>query len=269
MVPRCTTHYVPVVSPSDGCVPALSPSRPGWDGLAPVYDWRRFEVQVEPRIAFGEHRSPFAGRCASPPARALGRCQFASSTCASILQAMSEETTVQRTATALSTSPCSLSEAMAALPRTAGLYAWWAPPSVLPSFPGPVNPADPGCRLLYLGKATRLRTRITSNHLRRSGSSTLRRTLAGLLMPTEGYRTMWSDRVILVPEDEERLTGWMNKHLALTWTEHSDPLSVEGELISMWRPPLNVDGAVQSAALDAVKLARATYYGSAGPRPTE
>jgi hypothetical protein len=182
---------------------------------------------------------------------------------------MSEETTVQRTTAALFTSPRTLSQAAAALPTTSGLYAWWAPPSVLPLFAGPENSADPGCRLLYLGKATRLRTRITSNHLRRSGSSTLRRTLAGLLMPTEGYRTTWTDRVVLVPEDEERLTGWMHERLAVTWVEHSDPLSVEGELISLLGPPLNVDGAGQGAALEAVKEARARYYGSAGPRPAE
>lgn len=182
---------------------------------------------------------------------------------------MSEETAVERTTAALCSFPRSLSEAAAVLPNTAGLYAWWAPSSVLPSFPGPANSADPARRLLYLGKATRLRSRITSNHLRRSGSSTLRRTLAVLLMPTEGYRTMWSDRVILVPEDEERLTEWMNKHLALTSTEHPEPLSVEGKLISRLRPPLNVDGTEQSAMRDAVKEARSRYYGSAGPRPIE
>ncbi|MDN3023233.1 GIY-YIG nuclease family protein [Streptomyces sp. S.PB5] len=180
---------------------------------------------------------------------------------------MSEETAVQRTTAALFTSPCALSEAAAALPKTPGLYAWWAAPTVLPSFAGPENSADPGRRLLYLGKATRLRSRITSNHLRRSGSSTLRRTLAGLLMATEGYRTTWTDRVVLVPEDEERLTEWMHEHLSLTWAEHPDPLSVEGELISRLGPPLNVDGAGRGVALETVKEARARYYAGAGPRP--
>ncbi len=170
---------------------------------------------------------------------------------------------MRRTSEALFTSPRSLSEAVVVLPRTSGLYAWWASPSVLPSFPGPVNSADPGRRLLYLGKATRLRSRITSNHLRRSGSSTLRRTLAGLLMPTEGYRTVRTDRVILVPEDEERLTEWMHEHLALTWAEHPDPRATESELISRLSPPLNVDGARGGAALDAVRQARARYYRSA------
>ncbi|MGV9889776.1 GIY-YIG nuclease family protein [Streptomyces sp. NPDC003395] len=180
---------------------------------------------------------------------------------------MSEQTAVQQTTEALFTAPQLLSVAVVALPRTAGLYAWWAPPSVLRSFPGPANSADPGRRLLFLGKATRLRSRITSNHLRRSGSSTLRRTLVGLLMPTEGYRTVWTDRVVLVPE--KRLTEWMHEHLALTWVEHPEPLSVEGELLSRLWPPLNADGAGQNAALTAVREARARYYESAGPRPAE
>ncbi|MFC9465690.1 GIY-YIG nuclease family protein [Streptomyces coelicoflavus] len=180
---------------------------------------------------------------------------------------MPEQPAVRPPSEALFASPRSLSEAAAALPRTAGLYAWWAPPSTLPSFPGPVNPADPGRRLLYLGKATRLRTRVTSNHLRRSGSSTLRRTLAGLLMPTEGYRTVRTDRVILVPEDEERLTAWMHEHLSLTWAEHPDPHSAERELITRLHPPLNVDGASAGDALDAVRKARARYHESAGPHP--
>lgn len=42
-----------------------------------------------------------------------------------------------------------------------------------------------------------------------------RRTLAGLLMPTEGYCTTWTDRVVLIPEDEQRLTDWMRQHLRL------------------------------------------------------
>lgn len=67
-------------------------------------------------------------------------------------------------------------DAMASLPRANGLYARWAATNVLPHLPGPSHPADAFIRLLYVGLATNLRTRITRNHLRRSGSSTLRRT---------------------------------------------------------------------------------------------
>ncbi|MGC0337838.1 GIY-YIG nuclease family protein [Streptomyces sp. SLBN-8D4] len=180
---------------------------------------------------------------------------------------MLDDATVQRAKAKLLSEPHPLGRVAATLPGTAGVYAWWAPPEVLTSFPGPVNSGDPGRRLVYLGKASRLRSRVVSYHLRDSGRSTLRRTLAGLLMPTEGYRTTWTDRVLLIPEDEQRLTHWMHHHLTLTWTEHPDPVPLEKKLISQLHPPLNVEGAEHGASRDRVKQARAFYYASAGPRP--
>lgn len=103
----------------------------------------------------------------------------------------------------LNSGPIPLADAVQFLPRTAGIYAWWAEPKVFANLPGLANKTDPSIRLLYLGIATSLRGRIASNHLARSGSSTLRRTLAGLLLPTERYQTSWTDRVVLVPEDEK------------------------------------------------------------------
>lgn len=179
---------------------------------------------------------------------------------------MLDRTMLQAEADLLGT-PHPLGTATTVLPSAAGLYAWWARPEVLTPFNGPVNESDPGRRLLYLGKAKRLRSRIVSNHLRDSGRSTLRRTLAGLLMPTEGYRTTWTDRVVLTPEDEQRLTRWMHEHLSLTWSEHPDPVPLETVLISRLRPPLNVDGAEHGTTRDHVKQARAAYYTSAGIRP--
>lgn len=180
---------------------------------------------------------------------------------------MLDDATAQQATADLLSAPHALGSAAAVLPTTAGLYAWWAPPEALDSFHGPANSSDTGRRLLYLGKASRLRARIVSNHLRDSGRSTLRRTLAGLLMPTEGYRTTWTDRVVLIPEDEQRLTDWMHRHLTLTWSEHADPVPLETALISRLRPPLNLDGAEHGATRDQVKQARAFYYASAGPRP--
>jgi|SRR5690606_686366 len=89
--------------------------------------------------------------------------------------------------------PVQLDVAVLALPQAVGLYAWWALTMVLPAFGGPTNPSASDQRLLYLGIARRLRTRIVGNHLRRSGRSTLRRTLAGLLQAYEGYQTMWTE----------------------------------------------------------------------------
>lgn len=152
-------------------------------------------------------------------------------------------------------------------PAVAGLYAWWAPPAVLSALIGPPHPSMADLRLLYVGIATKLRSRLVSNHLRRSGSSTLRRTLAGLLLDDERYRTRWTDRVILVEDDELRLTSWMTAHhLRVSWCEHSSPRSVEPAIIQELQPPLNIDHAT-GPVVDLIKAARRRYYASAGERP--
>lgn len=162
--------------------------------------------------------------------------------------------------------PSGLADA-AKLPAEPGLYAWWAPTTVLPELPGQPNPATQDMRLLYLGIATRLRTRIMSNHLARSGSSTLRRTLAGLLLAREGYRTRWTDRVILLPDDEIRLTTWMRQHLRLTTALHPEPRTIERQLIERLHPSLNIEGTAAGPARTVIQNARKAYYASAGPRP--
>ena len=101
------------------------------------------------------------------------------------------------------------------------------------------------------------------NHLRRSGSSTLRRTLAGLLLDTESYQTRRTDRVVLVDDDEIRLTAWMHTHLRLSWCEHPTPADVEATVIKQWVPPLNVSHTVPGPVLDVITAARAAYNASA------
>jgi hypothetical protein len=166
----------------------------------------------------------------------------------------------------LLTHPVRTDEVRTQVPAVPGLYAWWAPPAILPELFGPAHPAMPDLRLLYVGLATKLRSRLASNHLRRSGSSTLRRTLAGLLLDEQGYRTRWTDRVILVDEDEARLTDWMGTNLHVSWCEHPTPRDVEGDIIRELHPPLNVEHA-SGPALQTIKAARRRYYDSAGPRP--
>jgi hypothetical protein len=164
----------------------------------------------------------------------------------------------------LSGEPLGLGAAVKRLSRGGGVYAWWAAPSVLPDLPGPPNESVPSLRLLYLGRATSLRGRILRNHLRRSGSSTLRRTLAGLLV-SEGYRTTWTDRVVLVAEDETRLTAWMYANLRLTWAEDPEPAAIEPELIRRVHPPLNVHGVDPEHLQAAVVAAKHSYDTSSGP----
>jgi len=158
-----------------------------------------------------------------------------------------------------------VSAAGGALGRGSGLYAWWARRDVFPDLPGMTNPADPTVRILYAGRATSLRGRILRNDLRRSGSSVLRRTLAGLLMPTTGYRTTWKDGVVLVPEDEARLTSWMRANLRLTWAEDPYPYEIENELVWRLVPPLNVVGVEPEDLQPSVVAAKKAYEASASP----
>jgi hypothetical protein len=167
----------------------------------------------------------------------------------------------------LSGRPYSLEIAVKGLSRGSGVYAWWAAPSTFPDLPGPPNEKEPSLRLLYLGRATSLRGRILRNHLRRSGSSTLRRTLAGLLT-SEGYQTTWTDRVVLIPEDEARLTAWMHAHLRLTWAEDPEPATIETELVRRLHPPLNVRG-IDPAHLQAAVVAAKNAYNTSSSDPAE
>ncbi len=175
-----------------------------------------------------------------------------------------DQARVEQALRLLSGVPVGLDVAVKKLSRGSGVYAWWAAPSVLPDLPGPPNESVPLQRLLYLGRATSLRGRVLRNHLRRSGSSTLRRTLAGLLV-SEGYQTAWTDRVVLVAEDEARLTAWMYAHLRLTWAEDPEPATIEAELVRRLHPPLNVHGVAPEHLQAAVVAAKNSYNTSSGP----
>ena len=176
----------------------------------------------------------------------------------------SDEDRVEEALRLLCGVPVELKVAVKRLSRGSGVYAWWAAPSVFPDLPGLPNENVQSLRLLYVGRATNLRGRILRNHLRRSGSSTLRRTLAGLLV-SEGFRTTWTDRVVLVPEDEARLTAWMHTHLRLTWAEETEPAAVEAELVRRLHPPLNVHGVDPEHLQAAVVAAKNSYNASSRP----
>jgi len=148
------------------------------------------------------------------------------------------------------------------LPAAPGLYAWWASPTVLPQLPGTTHTHSEGLRLLYIGLAKDLRRRIRGAHLRRTRKSTLRRTLAGFLLSTEDYRTRRTDRVVLVREDEARLTEWMHTYLRLSWCLHPAPAEVEATLIQQWEPPLNVTHT-RGPARAIVEATRTAFSSSA------
>ncbi|MCW2682510.1 MAG: hypothetical protein JWP33_423 [Blastococcus sp.] len=133
-------------------------------------------------------------------------------------------------------------EARNTVPALPGLYARWS----LPGITGPRDP-DGEHELMYVGIArsgpssrATLRSRVVGNHMRgTTGQSTLRRSLAALLQEREGWRSRFTDRPLLLPADELRLDDWMQQHLALTWTVHDQPWTVEAQVIAELTPPLN------------------------------
>ncbi|NEK57041.1 GIY-YIG nuclease family protein [Geodermatophilus sabuli] len=137
-------------------------------------------------------------------------------------------------------------EARDVVPSEPGLYAWWSRPGALPGITGPLHLRGEH-ELLYVGLArsgpssrATLRSRVVGNHIRgTTGQSTLRRSLASLLFEQEGWRSRFTDRPLLVPDDELRLNEWMQQHLVLTWAMHEQPWTVEAQVIADLAPPLN------------------------------
>ncbi|WP_131801534.1 GIY-YIG nuclease family protein [Klenkia brasiliensis] len=147
---------------------------------------------------------------------------------------------------ALRSVPLPVPEVPDAIPKAAGLYAWWGRFGALPGVSGPRHPTAP-VQLLYVGiapngptSAATLRSRVVGDHIRgTTGSSTLRRSLAALLVEQQGWRSRWTTRPVLLNRDELALSEWMAATLHVSWAEHQEPWSVEADVIVELEPPLN------------------------------
>jgi hypothetical protein len=109
---------------------------------------------------------------------------------------------------------------------------------------------------LYVGKAEdSLVARDLLQHFSdgRTGSSTLRRSIAALLHDSMGLRGIprnpqkpgYFSNYGLARHDDEQLSRWMSTHLAIaTWApEYGVALAViEMEIARSWLPPLNLAG---------------------------
>lgn len=179
-------------------------------------------------------------------------------------------TAIDEVVRALSAEPVPIRDAEPRIPSGPGLYAWWGGPGLLPPITGTPHPTVTSVHLYYIGIGGDLAARMVDRHVRGgTGASTLRRSLAGLLQRQEQYRTRWTTtRVVLVPDDERRLTAWIREHLSVTWVEHADPDAVEPAVIRAMRPPLNIDHNQTHREYLKVKAARAAWRASAGPRRT-
>lgn len=154
----------------------------------------------------------------------------------------------------------------AVVPARPGLYAIHAAPEIWHEL-GLGTPPD--SRPLYVGKAEdSLVARDLRQHFRdgRTGSSTLRRSVAALLHDSMGLRGIprnpqkpsYFSNYGLAPHDDERLSLWMSTQLAIaTWSPES-PVAlavVEMQIVRSWLPPLNLAG-VRTAWTDYVSSKR-------------
>ncbi|MEX5236081.1 GIY-YIG nuclease family protein [Kocuria arenosa] len=159
----------------------------------------------------------------------------------------------------------------AAVHHSRGVYSWWLDTSRSPT-PGAAGlhlPAVPRLRhsagtaeLLYVGRARRdLHRRITGQHLRRTRSSALRRTLLAVLLPgdpswRDGAALDGRNRVVLDEEHEQRLTAWMQEHLLLGWAgcENKDDVdALEKRWVAAHQPVLNTEGTGHGRELTELK----------------
>lgn len=166
----------------------------------------------------------------------------------------------------LRSDPIRVHEARDAVPAEPGLYAWWSRPGALPGISGPTHP-DGRHELLYVGIArsgpssrATLRSRVVGNHIRgTTGQSTFRRSLASLLFEQEGWRSRFTDRPLLLPDDEVRLNDWMQEHLAVAWAVHEQPWTMETQVIADLTPPLNQAANASHPLYRQVRDARARW----------
>jgi hypothetical protein len=157
-----------------------------------------------------------------------------------------------------------------AIPAEPGLYAWWSVPGALPGITGPLHP-DGEHELLYVGIArsgpssrATLRSRVVGNHVGgTTGQSTLRRSLASLLYEQQDWRSRFTDRPLLLAEDEARLNDWMQEHLRLSWTVHQQPWTVEAQHIAELTPPLNQSANSSHPLYRHVRAARRRWRATA------
>ncbi|WP_336650293.1 GIY-YIG nuclease family protein [Kocuria rosea] len=152
-----------------------------------------------------------------------------------------------------------------------GVYAWWLDTARAPTpeAAGLHLPAVPRLRhssgtaeLLYVGRARRdLHRRITGQHLRRTRSSALRRTLLAVLLPgdpswRDGAAVDGRGRVVLDEAHEQRLTAWMQEHLLLGWAEcgtKDDADALEQHWVAAHQPALNTEGTGHGPELTKLK----------------
>lgn len=164
--------------------------------------------------------------------------------------------------------PCE--KAWAATPTRPGVYKWYLQGDLPMDFdwPPPLASISQG-DLIYIGRASSLRTR-AKHHKLLTSKSTLRRALASLM----GMQAEWrgnSAHPGLIQDDEARLTIWMINNLSMSFLAIDSASLVDNTEKSLrvsLRPPLNRDGlsAEQRHTSSAAAAMQRKALGAQGSR---
>lgn len=197
---------------------------------------------VTSRPSAGTSRSPSGMTQAPEPAPSVRPASGAGGQFADVLAALSRSGAVSVTAELT-------------LPDRPGLYAIHADATVWKELQLGSPPDD---RPLYVGKSeSSLHGRDLRTHFAdgRTGSSTLRRSLAALLHDTLGLRGIprntsepgYFQSYGLSATDDAKLTAWMRRKLRLSVWPTADPVllgDLERQVLASLRPPLNLKDVV-------------------------
>lgn len=151
------------------------------------------------------------------------------------------------------------------IPSTRGIYAWYF--NGLKEFELCDCPRlESGAALLYVGISpfrfqshNTLRKRIRTHLAGNASSSTLRLTLGCLLSARLDLRLQETGRTrrLTFGEGEHRLNQWLSQNAFVAWQPVAEPWLVEGEFISHFTPPLNLQHNSANPFYQVVAGARA------------
>ena len=136
-----------------------------------------------------------------------------------------------------------------AAPDKPGIYTWWF--DELPGVPLAGTREQDGFRLAYVGIASHrpgtrrpLRRRLRDHCAGPVATSTLRRSLAAILMKRLDLHPYCAGKKVKLPAEEEvRLSAWLRDHARVAWTPSTEPWIHERYALEKGPPlPLNVQG---------------------------
>ena len=98
-------------------------------------------------------------------------------------------------------------------------------------------------------------------------ASTLRRTLAALLVDQLGLTPIARrSKVVLPKEQNTLLSNWQQQHLRLTWHVTKEPWTIEASVIAALGPPLNLASNQTHVFYETLSLARRRLISAAIPQ---